>query len=153
MTQSVGLLMEGLVAVLLLITIGFCLVLNRKIGLLRADEHMLRTTITELNKTTVRAETAIKGLRGIAAEANETLGEQMKDAELLARDLARGSAYGEQLLQRMGAAARKGEPARAATHPAPQQAQRPPAQPHAPAQAAPREPARTAAPARKVRAA
>lgn len=155
MTQSVGLLMEGLVAVLLLITIGFCVILNRKISLLRADEHMLRTTITELNKTTVRAETAIKGLRAIAADANEALGEQMKEAERLARDLARGNAHGEDMLRRMGGAGRKGGPARGgAQHqapPPPQQAERP-RQPAPPAPQS-REPARHAAPGHRVRAA
>lgn len=125
----IELLIEGLVAVLLLITIGFCLVLNRKIGLLRADEHMLRTTIAELNKATIRAETAIRGMRAVATEANGALGEQMRDADRLADELARCAAHGEQVLARIAAVTRAAEAARA---PAPARA----AAPAAPAAAA-----------------
>ena len=54
-TLPIGLVIEAMVAILLLITIAFCMALNRRIGLLRSDEHMLRATIGDLNTATARA--------------------------------------------------------------------------------------------------
>jgi hypothetical protein len=37
--NSYGLIIEGLVAVLLVLTIGYCMLLNRRLTRLRNDEH------------------------------------------------------------------------------------------------------------------
>ena len=39
MSHSFGLVIESLVAVLLLLTIGYCMLLNRRLKRLRADEQ------------------------------------------------------------------------------------------------------------------
>ena len=51
-----GMLIEALVAVLLLVTIGYCWILNRRLQRLRADEETLRATISELITATEIAE-------------------------------------------------------------------------------------------------
>jgi hypothetical protein len=43
---SFGLMIESLVAVLLLITIGYCMILNRRLKRLRGDEQALKATIS-----------------------------------------------------------------------------------------------------------
>ena len=58
-TLPIGMIIEGLVAVLLLITIGYCWMLNRRLQRLRADEEVLRATISELMTATEIADTTI----------------------------------------------------------------------------------------------
>ena len=48
MSNGLGLVIESLVAVLLLLTITFCIVLNGRLKKLRADEQALKGTISEL---------------------------------------------------------------------------------------------------------
>jgi len=42
MSNGLGLMIESLVAVLLLLTIAFCIMLNRRLKKLKADEHALK---------------------------------------------------------------------------------------------------------------
>ena len=39
MSNGIGMIIEGLVAILLMLTIGYCMLLNRRLKLLNADEH------------------------------------------------------------------------------------------------------------------
>ena len=41
MSDVLGIMIEGLVAILLMLTIGYCMLLNRRLKLLRADEELL----------------------------------------------------------------------------------------------------------------
>lgn len=107
----IGLVIEGLVALLLLITIGFCIALNRRIRMLRADEQMLRSVIGDLNSATIRAENAIAGLRVAAKEASEALSGQMRDAEDMAHELRRSVESGESVVTRIAAITRAAAPA------------------------------------------
>ena len=45
MSHSLGLVIEGLVAVLLVLTIGYCRLLNKRLKRLKADEQSLKATI------------------------------------------------------------------------------------------------------------
>jgi hypothetical protein len=58
MSNGLGLMIESLVAVLLLLTIAFCIVLNRRLKKLKADEQALKGTISELITATEIAERA-----------------------------------------------------------------------------------------------
>ena len=42
MNHSLGLMIETLVAILLLLTIGYCMLLNKRLRRLKADEHSLK---------------------------------------------------------------------------------------------------------------
>ena len=57
-------MIEGLVAILLMLTVGYCMLLNRRLKLLKADEQSLRATISELVTATEIAERAVAGLKG-----------------------------------------------------------------------------------------
>ncbi|GAA0773465.1 chemotaxis protein [Roseibium denhamense] len=120
-TLPLGMMIEGLVAVLLLITIGYCWMLNRRLQRLRADEQVLRATISELMTATEIAERAILGLKTTAADANKTLGNRLKEAETMSSTLAEQIGEGDRVFTRISQiaeAARSAEPYR---EPVPQQ--------------------------------
>ena len=100
-TLPLGMIIEGLVAVLLVITIGYCFTLNRRLQRLRADEEVLRATISELMTATEIAERAILGLKTTAAEADKTLGSRLKQAETMSHTLAEQVGEGEIVFTRI----------------------------------------------------
>jgi Domain of unknown function (DUF6468) len=93
-----GLMIEGLVAVLLLVTIVYCVVLNGRLKRLKADEQALKATISELITATEIAGRAVAGLKATAQEADRTLGERLRAAERLSADLDRQLRGGEAML-------------------------------------------------------
>jgi hypothetical protein len=97
-THSLGLLIESLVALLLLLTIGYCIVLNQRLKRLKTDEKALREMIGELVAATDKAERAIGGLKVTVQESDSTLGERVRAAERLAAALEQKIEIGEKLL-------------------------------------------------------
>ncbi|MFN4011855.1 MAG: DUF6468 domain-containing protein [Pannonibacter sp.] len=97
----IGMIIESLVAVLLVVTIGYCWILNRRLQRLRADEETLRATISELITATEIAERAILGLKATANEADKTLGSRLSQAEQMSKLLADQLGEGEQVLTRI----------------------------------------------------
>jgi hypothetical protein len=89
MSDGLGLIIESLVAILLMLTIAYCMMLNRRLKLLRADEGALRVTIGELITATEIAERAIAGLKVNARECELGLGERLSRAERVTADLDR----------------------------------------------------------------
>ena len=77
MSHSLGIAIESLVAVLLMLTIGYCMLLNSRLKRLKADEHSLKATIAELITATEIAERAIGGLKHTVRDVNENLGNQL----------------------------------------------------------------------------
>ena len=82
-----GLMIESLVAILLLLTIAFCVVLNSRLKKLKADEQALKGTIAELITATEIAERAIAGLKMTVRDCDQSLGERLRAGEGLAREL------------------------------------------------------------------
>ena len=80
MSHSFGIVIESLVAVLLMLTIGYCMLLNNRLKRLKADEHSLKATIGELITATEIAERAIGGLKHTVRDVNENLGSQLTAA-------------------------------------------------------------------------
>ena len=75
MSNGFGVIVEMLVAILLALTIAYCISLNRRLKLLRADEQSLRATISELVTATEIAERAIAGLKLTVDECEAGLGD------------------------------------------------------------------------------
>jgi len=73
MSHSLGIAIESLVAILLMLTIGYCMLLNKRLKRLKADEHSLKAVIAELITATEIAERAIGG-RTVAAVEEATRG-------------------------------------------------------------------------------
>ncbi len=101
MSHSFGLVIESLVAVLLLLTIGYCMLLNRRLKRLRADEQSMRAMIAELITATEIAERAIGGLKVTVRECDENLGAQLTAGTALSAKLTKQVAMGEAILTRL----------------------------------------------------
>lgn len=98
MSDVLGMIIEGLVAILLMLTIGYCMLLNKRLKLLRADEDALRATIAELITATEIAERAIAGLKSAAHDCETGLGERLGRAEILNTELDRKLAAGRHVV-------------------------------------------------------
>jgi uncharacterized protein DUF6468 len=96
-----ALIIESLVATLLVITIGYCGVLNRRLMRLKADEASLKATISELITATEIAERAISGLKVTVRECDQNLGERLRTAERFCADIERQIAAGDDVVQRL----------------------------------------------------
>lgn len=101
MNHSFGLAIESLVAVLLVLTIGYCMLLNKRLKRLRADEQSLKATISELITATEIAERAIGGLKHTVRDVNDNLGNQIALATDLSRQLAKQLAEGDAVMRRL----------------------------------------------------
>jgi chromosome segregation ATPase len=101
MNHSFGLAIESLVAVLLVLTIGYCMLLNKRLKRLRADEQSLKATISELITATEIAERAIGGLKHTVRDVNDNLGNQISLATDLSRQLAKQLAEGDAVMRRL----------------------------------------------------
>lgn len=117
MNHSLGLMIESLVAVLLLLTIGYCALLNKRLKLLRNDEQSMRGTIAELVTATEIAERAIGGLKVTVRECDENLGAQLLNGAELSSKLRKQVAIGEEILQRLSQIALAARPQEAAPVP------------------------------------
>jgi hypothetical protein len=98
---SFGLIIELVVAILLAMTVGYCMTLNRQLKLLKSDEHSLRLTISELVTATEIAERAIAGLKLTVEECELGLGARLRSADRFTADLDRSVAGGKELLDRL----------------------------------------------------
>ena len=99
--MSFGLMIELLVVILLMVTIGYCYTLNRRLERLRADEQSLKGTIAELITATEIAERAVSELKRAALENDATLGERVRAAEHLTVNLDRQLTAGDIVLTRL----------------------------------------------------
>jgi hypothetical protein len=101
MSHSLGIIIESLVAVLLMLTIGYCMLLNARLKRLKADEHSLKATIGELITATEIAERAIGGLKHTVRDVNEHLGSQLTAASQMSAHLKGMLAEGDGVIRRL----------------------------------------------------
>src|SRR6202041_1384983 len=114
MSHSLGVAIESLVAVLLMLTIGYCMLLNKRLKRLKADEQTLKATIGELITATEIAEGAIGGLKNTGRDGNENLNNQLTSAGQMSLQLKKQLAEGDNVVRRLskiagaGGAGRRG---------------------------------------------
>jgi len=101
-----GLLIEGAVALLLALTIGYCVVLNARLKRLHADREMLKQMIADLVGATHLANQAIKELKQSAVEADTMLTSRLEEAERFGIELANHVNSGSALVERISRIAR-----------------------------------------------
>jgi hypothetical protein len=111
MSHSFGIAIESLVAILLLLTIGYCMLLNARLKRLKADEHSLKATIAELITATEIAERAIGGLKHTVRDVNENLGNQLTSAAQLSMQLKKQLVEGDNVFRRLSKIAIAARPA------------------------------------------
>jgi hypothetical protein len=116
-------IIESLVAVLLILTICYCMLLNKRLKHLRSDEHSLKAMISELITATEIAERAIGGLKATVRDCDTNLGAQLSLANELCERLKTQTEQGDSVLMRISritAAARPRAEAAPAPAPAPE---------------------------------
>ena len=114
MSYNLGLAIETMVSVLLLLTILYCVRLNKQLRLLKADEQSLRITISELVTATEIAERAIAGLKQTMREGEQVLSARLQRSEELSSEIEQQMKGAEALLAklaRIATAGRQAEPA------------------------------------------
>ena len=110
MSHSLGFAIESLVALLLMLTIGYCMLLNARLKRLKADENSLKATIGELITATEIAERAIGGLKLTVRDVNENLGNQLTAAGHLSEQLKKQLAEGDNVVRRLSKIASAARP-------------------------------------------
>jgi len=110
MNHFMGIMIEGLVAILLMVTVCYCIVLNRRLQRLKADEHSLKATIGELITATEIAERAIGGLKHTVRDVNENLGSQLAAATQMSAHLKAQLAEGDGVVRRLSKIASAARP-------------------------------------------
>ena len=80
-----ALILDGLLAVLLVLMIGYAFVLNRRLSTLRTDRDELEVFIGRFNNATNKANASLQGLRA-AAESNAALIKNAADRAQALRD-------------------------------------------------------------------
>jgi len=110
-SNGLGLMIESLVAVLLMLTITFCVVLNGRLKKLKADEQALKGTIAELITATEIAERAIAGLKMTVRDCDQNLSDRLRVGEALARELGVKLEAGHEVLRHLAQIALAARPA------------------------------------------
>src|SRR5437868_5036324 len=110
MNHFMGIVIESLVAVLLMLTVGYCMLLNKRLQRLKADEHSLKATIGELITATEIAERAIGGLKHAVRDVNEHLGSQLAAATQMSAHLKGQLVEGDVVIRRLSRIASAARP-------------------------------------------
>jgi uncharacterized membrane-anchored protein YjiN (DUF445 family) len=96
-----GIAIELIVVALMGVTIGYCVLLDRRLRAVRQDEQAMRKTVLDLSVATERAERAIEALKHTLGDCDRTLGERLKAAERYANDLEDQIRSGDEVLDRI----------------------------------------------------
>lgn len=102
MGSFLSLIIEMIVVILLGVTVTYCIILDRRLQKLRADETAMRQTVVDLGLATDRAERAIEGLRTVLSESDRTLGDSLKAAEATSAGLMESIRSGDEVMERIG---------------------------------------------------
>jgi hypothetical protein len=93
--------MELALDLLLVFTLGYCIVLERRLATVRKGQEGLARTIGELNMAIAGAGASLRALKAAAGEAAATLDERLKRARLHIDELSVLTASGERIAARM----------------------------------------------------
>lgn len=134
--MTTGTILDIAVILLLVPTIIYAVILNRRLSALRRSREELAKVVNSFNEATMRAEAGIPKLKKATTEANHTLKDRVEKAQTLRDDLAFMIERAEELATRLEGAVRtaRGEsvnvqPAQPGSYPA--AAGAPTARPHA----------------------
>ena len=111
------LILEGLVATLLAVTVGYCFVLNRRLSTLRNGQDGLLEVVRTLNMATEQARASVRELHDTGETTGERLSEKVARAQVIADELSLIVESGNNLADRLttGATERRSPPVRTAS--------------------------------------
>jgi hypothetical protein len=98
-------LVEVTLEILLAATLGYCIVLERRLAAVRKGQEGLSRTVGELNMAIAGAGASLRALKSAAGEAAQTLDERLKRARLHIDELSVLAASSERIADRMENAA------------------------------------------------
>ncbi len=98
---SLGLIVEGLVSVLLVATIFYCISVNRKLDRLRHEQQGMHQFIRELSAATTNADKAIQGLRATVQDTENDLAGQIDKGQAMKRHLRSEIENAEQTMNKL----------------------------------------------------
>src|ERR1700744_5405076 len=101
MNSNVSLIVEVLLSVLLLATICYSALLERRLSALRKGQDGLKHTIAQLNEAIISAGSSMRMLKSTAAGAAEALDERIARGRGLADELGLLTSAGERIAERM----------------------------------------------------
>ena len=123
-----SLILDAFIAALLVATIGYAAVLNRKLGVLRDAKSEMEALIVSFSESTERAGSGVESLKQEAGRSGEALQKKVESARGLVDDLGFLIERGTRLAERLdgGIGTTRAKPAAGlAAERAPAQAQRP----------------------------
>jgi len=103
---TTGMMLDVVVILLLVPTIIYAVILNRRLTALRRSREELSKVVNSFNEATMRAEAGIPKLKKATTEANHTLKDRVEKAQTLRDDLAFMIERAEELASRLEGAVR-----------------------------------------------
>ena len=85
--MTIDLVLDILIICLLVAAIGYCIILNRRLKLLRQGQEEFSKLIDRFDDATQRTEAHIDRLRGVSGEIDDNLGERISTARGLRDEL------------------------------------------------------------------
>lgn len=104
--MTTGMILDIVVILLLVPTIIYAVILNRRLTALRRSREELSKVVNSFNEATMRAEAGIPKLKKATTEANQTLKDRVDKAQTLRDDLAFMIERAEELATRLEGAVR-----------------------------------------------
>ncbi len=98
---GLGMVVEASVAVLLAVTIGYCVILNARLKRLHADRDTLQKMVGDLVQATALANAAVMELKTAALEADNKLLARLEEAGRFEQTLSQSVATGSQLIEKI----------------------------------------------------
>lgn len=114
--MTTGMILDIVVILLLVPTIVYAVILNRRLTVLRRSREELSKVVNSFNEATMRAEAGIPKLKKATTEANHTLKDRVEKAQTLRDDLAFMIERAEELAGRLEGAVRAARNEGAVTH-------------------------------------
>jgi hypothetical protein len=99
--MGLGLVVEASVAVLLAVTIGYCVILNGRLKRLHADRDTLQKMVGDLMQATALANAAVMELKTAALDADTKLSARIEEAAKFEQSLVGNVATGSQLIEKI----------------------------------------------------
>ena len=98
---GLGMVVEGSVAVLLAVTIAYCVLLNSRLKRLHADRTTLQKMVGDLVQATALANAAVMELKTAALDADNQLSARLEEAAKFEQSLAQSVATGSHLIEKI----------------------------------------------------
>ena len=97
-------LLDGAVAALLLITIGYCVVLYARLNEVRKSNTVMKSLMAEFSSATERAQAGLLSIKSTGSELSNELDERIDEARALKGDLVYVTQVAQTLAERLDVA-------------------------------------------------